>query len=357
MYAVTTLLREDSYCFGFQGQEKDDEIHGATGTSYAFEYRMHDPRVGRFLSIDPLAAKYPFYSPYAFSGNRVIDRVELEGLEPAPAVSGDEVEGQTTTTTTESYARGGVHNTRTWSWTFHEGGVNGTTAGWMLDDDYAEDVVKPLAKDYIAWEDGTGNGDLWTGFSVDRGGGWGEAISQAADYQRANPTYDGWKSYIPIWGSANQAALDFSVGKYGSGTFNTVLAATDVFLVRSIVSVPLKMGVEAGRQSYARFLSRNLLNGKNSVTLWDDASQLSFTRYDLLGAAHGGIGTPHSLRYGLNLGARNGQFFASWNALSKGRLPSSMGLMDLGRLHYNLAFKPGLRMPATGAPVLKITLH
>ncbi len=44
---------------------------------------MYDARIGRFLSIDPLAVKYPFYSPYAFSGNRVIDMVELEGLEPA----------------------------------------------------------------------------------------------------------------------------------------------------------------------------------------------------------------------------------------------------------------------------------
>ncbi|MBS1581100.1 MAG: hypothetical protein JST66_02765 [Bacteroidetes bacterium] len=73
----------DSYRFGFQGQEKDDEIHGATGTSYAFEYRMHDPRIGRFLSIDPLAAKYPWNSPYAFSENQVIQFIELEGLEKA----------------------------------------------------------------------------------------------------------------------------------------------------------------------------------------------------------------------------------------------------------------------------------
>jgi RHS repeat-associated protein len=69
------------YRFGFQGQEKDDEIHGATGTSYSYEYRMHDPRVGRFLSIDPLAAKYAYNSPYAFSENRVIDAIELEGRE------------------------------------------------------------------------------------------------------------------------------------------------------------------------------------------------------------------------------------------------------------------------------------
>jgi RHS repeat-associated protein len=73
----------DGYRFGFQGQEKDDEVHGATGTSLAFEYRMHDPRVGRFLSIDPLTAKYPYNSPYAFSENKVIEFIELEGLETA----------------------------------------------------------------------------------------------------------------------------------------------------------------------------------------------------------------------------------------------------------------------------------
>ncbi len=42
---------------------------------------MHDPRVGRFFAIDPLAAKYPHNSPYAFSENRLLDGVELEGLE------------------------------------------------------------------------------------------------------------------------------------------------------------------------------------------------------------------------------------------------------------------------------------
>ena len=69
------------YRYGFQGQEKDDEVKG-TGNSINYKYRMHDPRIGRFFAVDPLTAKYPFYSPYAFSGNRVIDMVELEGLEP-----------------------------------------------------------------------------------------------------------------------------------------------------------------------------------------------------------------------------------------------------------------------------------
>jgi hypothetical protein len=48
---------------------------------------MHDARLGRFLSIDPLAPKYPHNSPYAFSENRVINSVELEGLEAYDVVS------------------------------------------------------------------------------------------------------------------------------------------------------------------------------------------------------------------------------------------------------------------------------
>ncbi|MBC9811456.1 hypothetical protein H9Y05_03110 [Crocinitomicaceae bacterium CZZ-1] len=70
----------DGYRYGFQNQEIDDEIKG-TGNSVNYKYRMHDPRLGRFFAVDPLASKYPYNSPYAFSENRLIDGIELEGLE------------------------------------------------------------------------------------------------------------------------------------------------------------------------------------------------------------------------------------------------------------------------------------
>ena len=66
-----------SYRYGFQGQEKDNELKGE-GNSLNYKYHMHDPRIGRFFAVDPLAPKYPWYSPYQFSGNRLIDKVELE---------------------------------------------------------------------------------------------------------------------------------------------------------------------------------------------------------------------------------------------------------------------------------------
>ncbi len=69
-----------AYRYGFQGQEKDDELKGE-GNSLNYTFRMHDPRVGRFFAVDPLEKKYPWYTPYQFSGNKVIQYVELEGLE------------------------------------------------------------------------------------------------------------------------------------------------------------------------------------------------------------------------------------------------------------------------------------
>jgi len=69
------------YRVGYQGQEKDDEIFGSTGLFINFKYRGYDSRIGRFWSVDPLFRKYPHNSTYAFAENRVIDGIELEGLE------------------------------------------------------------------------------------------------------------------------------------------------------------------------------------------------------------------------------------------------------------------------------------
>jgi RHS repeat-associated protein len=73
-----TWVGGDSYRYGYQDQEQDPEYwNGAV----SYEYRIEDPRVGRFFSVDPLAKSFPWNSPYAFSENRVIDAVEMEGLE------------------------------------------------------------------------------------------------------------------------------------------------------------------------------------------------------------------------------------------------------------------------------------
>src|SRR5690606_10928000 len=78
---------ESFYRYGFQGQEKDDEVKGE-GNSINYKFRMHDPRVGRFFAVDPLTSKYPFLTPYQFSSNSTISLIELEGLEGSLGLGG-----------------------------------------------------------------------------------------------------------------------------------------------------------------------------------------------------------------------------------------------------------------------------
>jgi RHS repeat-associated protein len=77
-YAYADAGDTSKYRFGFNNQEQDKEL----GEYYTFEYRMHDARLGRFLSVDPLSDEYPWYTPYQIAGNTPLWASELEVLEP-----------------------------------------------------------------------------------------------------------------------------------------------------------------------------------------------------------------------------------------------------------------------------------
>jgi RHS repeat-associated protein len=66
--------------YGYNGKENDNEIKGE-GNQQDYGFRIYDPRLGRFLSVDPLTKKYPHYTPYSFAGNKPIAFVDLDGLE------------------------------------------------------------------------------------------------------------------------------------------------------------------------------------------------------------------------------------------------------------------------------------
>jgi RHS repeat-associated protein len=63
---------------GFQGQVVDNEVSGS-GNSIDFGNRMYNPRLGKFLSLDAFASKYPAISPYAFVTNNPISNIEIGG--------------------------------------------------------------------------------------------------------------------------------------------------------------------------------------------------------------------------------------------------------------------------------------
>lgn len=61
--------------------EKDDEVAGS-GNSYTTHFRQYDPRLGRWLSLDPAMAKYPDQSPYVAFNNNPIYWVDPLGDDP-----------------------------------------------------------------------------------------------------------------------------------------------------------------------------------------------------------------------------------------------------------------------------------
>jgi len=76
-----------TYRYGFNGKEKDNEAKGE-GNQLDYGMRVSDPRLGRFLSVDPLTPKYPELTPYQFASNMPIAAVDLDGLEAKIAIAG-----------------------------------------------------------------------------------------------------------------------------------------------------------------------------------------------------------------------------------------------------------------------------
>jgi RHS repeat-associated protein len=73
-----TYTSPEEYRYGFNGKELDTDIGGA---SYDYGFRIYDARIAKFLSVDPLSPKYPYYTPYQFAANRPIQGIDLDGKE------------------------------------------------------------------------------------------------------------------------------------------------------------------------------------------------------------------------------------------------------------------------------------
>ena len=68
------------YKYGFNSKESDDETYG-DGNVYDYGFRIYNPRLGKFLSFDPLADKFPMLTPFQFASNNPIINVDLDGRE------------------------------------------------------------------------------------------------------------------------------------------------------------------------------------------------------------------------------------------------------------------------------------
>jgi RHS repeat-associated protein len=76
---------EGLYRYGFNGKENDNEVKGE-GAQQNYGMRIYDPRLGRFLSVDPIASEFPWNGTYAYAENDPINFIDLDGLEKGSPV-------------------------------------------------------------------------------------------------------------------------------------------------------------------------------------------------------------------------------------------------------------------------------
>ncbi|MCB9262599.1 MAG: RHS repeat-associated core domain-containing protein [Flavobacteriales bacterium] len=77
----SATLTGEGYRFGFNGKEQDKEGMGGGQSTYDYGFRIYNPAIGKFLSVDPLTQSYPWYTPYQFASNQPIHAIDLDGLE------------------------------------------------------------------------------------------------------------------------------------------------------------------------------------------------------------------------------------------------------------------------------------
>jgi len=168
--------------------------------------------------VDPLEKDYPYYSPYQFSGNRPIDKVELEGLEPAEPGS---KEGE----------QGGRHYNKElvdsrdfginvlWNgslkpnWVWHEGGVNGSDAGWYTEEAYSE-IIRPVAENYAKLT-GKWNQD-YSGNTQIRGN-----YKEYADFITTRDRVDGYGSFLSQYANSLARRNNVDLAYMASGHLET----------------------------------------------------------------------------------------------------------------------------------------
>ncbi len=125
------------YRYGFNGMEKNN--NGEFGAnSYTTHFRQYDPRIGRWLSIDPMVDQFPWQSPYVGMDNNPIALSDPNGdAAGCGTCPNDPKEGQIHTYQyrTGTSSGGGATSLVTVNLAYHAGS-EGRDAGWYSTDNY-----------------------------------------------------------------------------------------------------------------------------------------------------------------------------------------------------------------------------
>jgi RHS repeat-associated protein len=151
----------NGYRYGFNGKELDDK-DGVVQYDYGF--RVYDPRLGRFKSVDPLTKTFPMLTPYQYASNSPIANIDMDGgeskyysIELSETIDGKgKIIKQSKTTTEEKSKEAGWHMRGVIPW-YRSAGANGNgtlytiyaTKRTLKDDGSEEVVVTQIGAIYV----------------------------------------------------------------------------------------------------------------------------------------------------------------------------------------------------------------
>ncbi len=78
------------YRYGYNGKEREERGEFGTLTHYDYGFRVYSPGLGRFWSVDPLAAEYAGWSGYVYVMGNPLRYVDVEGLDTIDIVKNAE---------------------------------------------------------------------------------------------------------------------------------------------------------------------------------------------------------------------------------------------------------------------------
>ena len=258
--------------YRYVGKERDEE----TGLYY-YGARYYAAWIGRFVSVDPLQFDYPQLTPFNYAGNKPVTHIDIDGMQS----SGDEKQGG---------ANGNMMNSKSLFGGMltipHNSILAQVSTGEVLSFSYQGDeyYFDPSIKWYSTLDNKRvydpvqihdkesapryvqaafseliemGGPSQW-GLWWNKEDGWARVarsrviegdnmnfemiIEASTNVHRKSdyPEVGKGESIVPIWGSGKQAYYDFSDEKWGWGLYNSALAVSDVFLLKSIAAAPVK---------------------------------------------------------------------------------------------------------------------
>ncbi|WP_209329150.1 RHS repeat domain-containing protein [Lunatimonas salinarum] len=189
-------VQDSTSRYGFNGKELDAGGEWGGQNNYDYGFRIYNPTIAKFLSVDPLFATYPYLTPYQFASNTPIAAIDRDGLEAEIVINSpwflNEIQRAWNTgdvDRSQQLALSSINKSRpagNWAEIEYKGAVNAGTFNWnesnpnvltVFDSDHNE-IFKIVKEQQMLqhtekgfWESLWENVSGWLDFDIEGSGG------------------------------------------------------------------------------------------------------------------------------------------------------------------------------------------